>query len=164
MQRLSALLLCTALFFSCKQEKKDTAFDNGSAFEIVTIDWPQKYTINPEAQAIMNDWMEYMALDASFDALYTVENREDLSLVVEELIEKQKDLEKSIYPEAFDKPQIKSRQKMVKTFILKVKGDLFYRLDPHKSVLDLIAAYNAFRNQFNIIMNNSLPADLILDE
>lgn len=164
MQRISALCLCLMLFISCRQEEKGTALDDSSIFEISTADWPQKYTINPEAQTILNDWKEYNLLDTSFDALYTVENREDLSLVIEDLIEKQKELEKSTYPEEFDKPQIKSRQKMVKTFILKVKGDHYYRLDPQTSVLDLIASYNAFRNQFNIIMNNSLPSDLNLDE
>ncbi|HZJ20127.1 MAG TPA: hypothetical protein VFD35_07215, partial [Pricia sp.] len=64
----------------------------------------------------------------------------------------------------FDKPQVKSRQKVFKTYILKVKGDIFYRIDPQESVVEMIKAYNAFRNQFNVVVNNTLDTDLILEE
>ena len=40
--------------------------------------------------------------------------------------------------------------------MLKVKGDLYYRKDSRKSVIQMIDAYNALRNRFNIIVNNTL--------
>ncbi|NHF60497.1 hypothetical protein FK220_014170 [Flavobacteriaceae bacterium TP-CH-4] len=152
------------LISSCKQEQSETVASDTVSFEITTEKWPKKTALNAKAQSILNDWVEYKALETSFDVLYTVENREDLSLVIEGLIEKQKELESSEYPTPFDKPQIKGRQKMFKTFVLKVKGDLIYRLDTENSVLEMIAAYNAFRDQFNIIVNNTLDTKLILDK
>ena len=113
---------------------------------------------------ILKDWSEFDAVETSFDALYNVENREDLKLVIEDLIEKQKLLEASEYPEIFDKPQIKSRQKVFKTYFLRVKGNLEYRLDPQEPVLEMINAYNAVRNQFNVSLNNTLDTKLILGE
>jgi len=138
--------------------------NDASDYTISTEKWPNKLAVNAEAKTILNDWGEYNALETSFDALYTVENRDDLSLTIENLIEKQKELAASDYPEKFDSPQVKSRQKVFKTYILKVKGDLIYRTDPQESILQMLAAYNALRNQFNVIVNNRLDTDLILEE
>jgi hypothetical protein len=149
---------------SCKTEPKAIASSDISSFEIETADWPKKAAINPKARALVEKWTEFNSLETSFDALYTVVNREDLSLVIEDLIEKQKVLEASTYPIDFDKPQIKGRQKMFKTFMLKVKGDLYYRLDVQPTVKEMIDAYNAFRNQFNITVNNTLDTKLILEQ
>lgn len=120
--------------------------------------------INAKAQDILKEWVEYSAFETSFDALYNVANRDDLSLTIEDLIEKQNILEASEYPATFDKPQVKSRQKVFKTYLLKVKGDIFYRTNPQESVVEMIEAYNAFRNQFNVVVNNTLDTDLILEE
>ena len=70
----------------------------------------------------------------------------------------------SVYPAEFDIPQIKGRQKVLKTYILKTKGDLEYRLDPENSLKETIQAFNALREQFNVVVNNTLPEDLIKNE
>lgn len=149
---------------SCKENKGEIVANDSSANSISSEKWPKKSAINAKAQTILNDWIEYQAFETSFDALYTVENREDLSLTIDNLIEKQNDLAASIYPEEFNKPQVKSRQKVFKTYMLKVKGDLIYRTDPQESILQMLEAYNAFRNQFNVIVNNTLDTKLILEE
>ena len=92
--------------------------------------------------------------------LYTSEYAEDLILVTEDMIEKQKELEASSYPLEFDIPQIKGRQKVLKTYILKIKGDLEYRVNPEASLKEMIGAFNALRDQFNVVVNNTLPQDL----
>lgn len=84
-------------------------------------------------------------------------------MTIENIIEEQKLLEASEYPVEFDKPQIKSRQKVFKTYVLRVKGDLIYRLDPEKSVIEMINAYNTQRKQFNIVINSALDTKLILE-
>ena len=149
---------------ACKEEKKQEAEDGTSSYGVSTEKWPKKLGVNANAQAILNDWPEYMAFETTFDALYKVENKDDLALAIDDLIEKQKDLEASTYPPKFDIPQIKSRQKVFKTYMLKIKGDLYYRLDPEESIMQMFEAYNAFRNQFNVIVNNTLDTDLILEE
>lgn len=164
---MNKLLFIPLMFFmlsSCNQNKGDGQGDDSATVAIATEEWPEKSRINPKAGLILEGWTEYNDLDVSFDALYTVENREDLILVIENLIEKQKLLEASEYPEIFDKPQIKSRLKVFKTFFLKIKGNLEYRLDIDEPVVETINAYNALRNQFDVVANNTLDIKLILEE
>ncbi|SDM37735.1 hypothetical protein [Kriegella aquimaris] len=152
------------LFSSCKENKGPLVVEDNTNSIIATASWPKKAVINAKATDIIKDWPKFSAMDTAFDALYTVENPEDVKLVIENLIENQKLLEASKYPEVFDVPQIKSRQKVFKTYILKIKGNLEYRLDVEEPVLEMITAYNALRNQFNVIVNNTLDTKLILEE
>lgn len=164
MVRFILLILICISFTSCQEKKAELVSSDTSAYELSTEKWPNKLPVDAKAQDILKNWAEYNAFETSFDALYNVANRDDLSLTIEDLIEKQNDLETSKYPETFDKPQVKSRQKVFKTYMLKVKGDIFYRLDPQESVVEMMKAYNAFRNQFNVVVNNTLNTDLILEE
>ncbi|HUH47520.1 MAG TPA: hypothetical protein VLZ54_10235 [Arenibacter sp.] len=149
---------------SCKREK-------GQEIEVVVADTffsvdslPKPAPINDRAMAVINDWQEFKNLETTFESLYRVDNREDLTLVIEDLIEKQKMLEASRYPETFNKPQIKSRQKVFKTYVLKTKGNLAYRVGVKESTLEMVTAYNAFRNQFSVLVNSALDTNLILDQ
>lgn len=149
-------------FISCEGDKNKAISSDASGFEISTEKWPKRTVVSAKTNEILKDWSEYKAMEISFDALYTIGNTEDLSLVLEDLIGKQKALEESEYPEAFDKPQIKSRQKVFHTFVLKTKGDLIYRLDAKASVLQMIAAYNAMLDQLNSITGNTLDLNELL--
>lgn len=149
---------------SCKGNKEQATAGDTSAFEILTEGWPKKALPNSKTVEIIKDWEEFNTLQIGFDAIYNVGNTEDLSLVLEDLIEKQKALEESEYPETFNKPQIKSRQKVFHTFILKTKGDLIYQIDTQKSVLEMIEAHNSMLNQMNIITSNTLDLKKLLEE
>lgn len=164
MGKLFILCSISLLFFSCKENKGPLVVEDTADSTIATENWPKKTVINTKATDIIKDWPEFSALDTAFDALYSVENPEDVKLVIENLIENQKLLETSKYPEEFDVPQIKSRQKVFKTYILKTKGNLEYRLDVKEPVLEMITAYNALCHQFNVIVNNTLDTKLILEE
>lgn len=152
------------LFFSCIQDKKIAVTETIPDANFDTKKFPPKILINAKANELLQNWTEFNAFETSFDALYRITNTADLTMVIEDLIEKQKLLENSEFPELFKKPQIRSRQKVVKTFILKIKGDLEYKVDPKNSVLETIEAYNSFRNQFNVLANNTLDTELILNE
>ena len=164
MARLLTFGIIFLVSISCKEKKDEVVANDTAGYVITTENWPEKLAIKANAQTILIDWIEYNEIEKSFDALYTVENREDLSLTIDNLIERQKALAESTYPEKFDNPQVKSRQKVFKTYMLKVKGDLIYRIDPQESVLQMLEAYNALRNQFNVIANNTLDTKLILEE
>ncbi len=125
---------------------------------------PQRVVLNAKASEILKDWIEFNALNTGFDALFTVENEEDLALVLDDLVEKQKSLEDSEYPLTFDLPQVRSRQKVMKTFILKTRAAVEYRVDATEPAVEMMEAYNAMRNQFNVIVNNTFDAKLLLDE
>ncbi len=164
MRRLFFLGVVLLLLFSCKQEGQKVGEDTTSTLEIDSDAWPKRTAIDFKAKPTITAWKEFTELETSFDALYTVENTEDLSLVMDELEAKQKELAKSKFPEQFDIPQIKGRLTLFSTFLLKTKGDLHYRLDVQESVLEMINAYNALRSQFNVIVNNTLDTKLILEE
>ena len=152
------------LLISCKGDKNKVVVDENSSFEISTEKWQKKSSMSAKTKEEIKDWAEFNALQTSFDAIYSINNTEDLSLVLEDLIEKQKDLQKSTYPEAFNKAQIKSRQKVFHTFILKTKGDLIYRIDVQKSISQMIESHNSMLDQMNVITGNTLDLKKLLDE
>ncbi len=163
MYKFASAALVFFLVLSCKEGAKEVAGQEGSRYEISTEKWPKKAVLDPKVDAIIKDWPEFLAMDGRFDALYTVANKEDLRLTIDNIIEEQEVLEKSTYPKEFDTPQIKSRQKVFKTYALKVKGDLYYYLDPGASVNELIDSYNKLRQQFNAVVSHTFDAQLILD-
>lgn len=159
-----ALCIFFGWIVSCQGDKTQAAAADTSSFEIQTEAWPKKATPNAKTGEITKEWEAFTTLQIAFDALYNVGNTEDLSLVLEDLIEKQKLLEESDYPITFNTPQIKSRQKVFHTYILKTKGDLIYSIDVQKSVLEMISAHNAMLNQMNSMTSNTLDLKTLLEE
>ncbi|APQ17615.1 hypothetical protein [Maribacter hydrothermalis] len=164
MPKIIFFLIVILLIGSCKDANLETLKVQESKWETVTDSLPVKLNVDVKAQAILNDWKDYMVLERSFDKIYSTENREDFVLIVEELVENQKKMEEGIYPERFDVAQIKSRQKIFKTYVLKTKGDLEYRQNPKRSLVEMITAFNELRNQFNVIVKNTLPDELRANE
>lgn len=164
MRKVVVLITVMLALNSCKKNQKQLGIGDAVEQEFNMEKWPKKTVLTNEASKILEEWKEYTDFQSSFEGLYRIENNEDLALVIEDLIEKQKILAESTYPVEFDKPHIKSRQVALKTYILKTKGSLEYRLDLQQPVIEMIESFNAMNNQFNVILNNSFDANLILDE
>lgn len=158
------LLFALALIVSCKEKKAEEVIDEVVVVEINTKKLPKALSLNSKVTAEIENWAEYNAFETSFDALYKVTNKEGLAVVIEDLVEKQKLLAASKYPDVFNIAQIKSRQNVVKTYILKTKGSLEYDIDVDEPLKELAIAYNGYRNQFNVTVNYTLDTKLILDE
>jgi len=164
MKKLHFLGVVVLLFFSCNRMQKGEKIVEVASPEISSLEWVKKSTVNSKAAAILTTWPEYNAFDSSLDALYDGKNMQDIAIGIEDLINQQKLLLKSEYPEDFNVPQIKSRQKVLGTYLLKTKAHLEYGL-PIQEVLDeLLVANNAMRNQFNVTVNNPLNNSLTLEE
>ncbi|WP_303540032.1 MULTISPECIES: hypothetical protein [unclassified Cellulophaga] len=150
---------------SCSDTKKETVKEEQVADKITfnAKKLPKKIKLDPKVVAVLENWQEYKDFNAAIDGMYKAENDEDLRLTLDQIIDTQKKLEKSTYPEEFNKPHIKSRQTVIKTYTLKTKGAIEYSLDVLEPATELITAYNNFRNQFNIIANNTLDTNLILE-
>ena len=127
-------------------------------------DYPKPVETTPEVLAMVSSWPEFMAMENSFDVLKRASNTEDLKLAIDDLIEKEKALATGDYPETFNQLQVKSRQRLLRTFLYKVKGNLMDNRDINEGMEELINAYNVFKNQFNVISGNTLDAKLILNE
>ena len=117
------------LVISCKRNQNTELNDGDAEMEINAEDLPKRVVVNTKSNDILQNWPEFVAFDNRFDAIYNITNNEDLILLVVDLIEKQKQWEESTYPEAFDVAQIRSRQQVVKTYLLKIKSALDYRDD-----------------------------------
>jgi hypothetical protein len=164
MPKIILFLFAMMVVFSCKDAVSDSADVQESGWGVVTDSLPAKIKVDAKAQPILNDWLEFNALERSFDKIYTSEFREDFVLIVEELVENQKKMEEGEYPVEFDIPQIKGRQKIFRTYVLKTKADLEYRQDPKESIIQMITAFNNLRNQFNVVVNNTLSDELRTNE
>ena len=164
---MTKTLIIATIFFvfsSCKNDRGNDNTDADSVFDITTEKWPKKRVVNSKSSQILKNWPEFIALETRFDAIYSVENTEDLRLILEDLIANQKLMTDSEYPEPFDKAQIKSRQRVFQTFLLKTKGNLKYRSDVQQSTVEMIEAYNSLLNQFDVITNNTFDIKTLLDE
>ena len=161
MSKIIFFLLIVTLVTSCKDAAQENTTIRESRWEETTDSLPTKIRVDAKAQNILKDWLEYNTLEKSFDKIYTSENIEDFQFVVDELVENQKLMEEGEYPEKFNIPQIKGRQKLFKTYVLKTKGDLEYMQNPKESMKQMITAFNDLRNQFNVVVNNTLPDELL---
>ncbi len=164
MRSFHFLIVLAILLSACRGDGNNQLSDTDTVVEIDVKQLPQRSSINPRAMEILKDWKAFQEMETSFDALYRVANNEDLILVVEDMVLKQNELEDSEYPEEYDTPQVKSRQKVFKTFLLKLKAAVEYRNDVIPPAIEMIAAYNTFREQFNVTVNNTLNLNEILDE
>jgi hypothetical protein len=153
-----------ALAFGCKKQEKPEVFDDSKTEFVSFQNTPKTQKFNPQVEGILSAWAEFTSLQKSFDFMYRAANNEDLVLSIDDLLEKEKNLRESTYPKEFDKAQIKSRQKVLRTFLLKVKASLTENTDVNTPLKEMLTARNAFRNQFNIVVTNKLDTELILDE
>lgn len=164
MRKIMSILSLFLLLQACQESGKE-AKSSKEEVQFFSLDsMPGRVALNSKAANIVRDWREFNELESGFDALTTVANEEDLILVLEDLVEKQKRLEEGPYPVEFDIPQVKSRQKVMKTFIFKTRAAAEYRIDATAPAIEMIEAYNALKTQLNVIVNNTLDTELLIDE
>ncbi|MEP5430606.1 MAG: hypothetical protein ABJP86_15785 [Flavobacteriaceae bacterium] len=164
MRKLLCMVVVFTSFVGCKNDDGLPQEVDPEALVFNYQKMPKKFAINPEATAILEEWVEFTELTGSFDVLYKAKNNEDLILAIDDLIEKEKLLAKAKYPEPFDQFQIKSTQRVLKTYILKVKSSLLNHTDTTEPAIEMLVAYNAMRRQFNVIVNGQLDKKMILNE
>ena len=164
MRRLFFLALIGIFVFACETKVNEGEVRGRAIFELNQKAWPKKIPINYKIKSRLENWMEFTVLALSFDALENVNNPQDLTLVIDDLIEKQEALGKSEFPKDLDVPQVRGRLTVFKTFLLKAHSSLNYHKDVQESILEMIAAYNAFRNQFNIMAHNTLDTKMLVEQ
>lgn len=151
------------MFIACSEKKKNEEVVAESPDSFVFNGFKDEVEFGPNAQAIIGDWPEYMALQNSFSVLKRASNTEDVKLAIDDLIEKEKALGDAEYPVAYDKLQIKSRQQIFKTFLYKVRGHLNDGQKIEEPMKQLMDAYNALKGQMNRLVNNTLDTNQILN-
>ncbi|WP_136468702.1 hypothetical protein [Flagellimonas onchidii] len=164
MRKLSCWIAVLLLMAACKN--KDGVSEDVPEQELIFNyqKMPKKIGLDSTATALSEDWAEFKAFTGSFDVLYKAKNNEDLILAIDDLIEKEKFLAESTYPGILNDLQIKSRQRVLKTYFLKVKASILNNQDTTEPTVEMLEAYNIFLNQFKVVVNSQLDKKLILDE
>ncbi len=152
------------MFLSCKKKEAEVAEADDDRVFLTFQDMPKVAPVNENVKQILTEWKEFQELRSSFDVLFKATNSEDLTLAVEDLVEKEKALAESTYPTMFDTAKIKSRQRVFKTFLLKIQASVADRTDVYGPMKEMLLAYNAMRKQFNVIENNKLDLKSILEK
>lgn len=158
-------LCCSLLVFlnACKKEEKATEETPEETVFVSFQDMPDEPSMNDEAIQILSSWQEFKDLETSFQVLYQSSNNEDLALAINNVLEKEKILAESKYPALYDVPQIKSRQRVLRTFLVKVSASVTQQTDVNEPLEQMFSANNAWLNQFNVLVNNQLDINQILD-
>lgn len=160
-------LIYTGMFLfllACKNEGEVVVENTAESDFISFQNMPKKQQLNPKANEALAAWMEFKALESSFNVMFKAQNSEDLVLAINDLLEKETALSNSTYPKVYDLPQIKSRQRVLRTFLLKVKASLQQRTHIDEPIKQMLEANNALRKQFNVIVNNDLDIKILLNE
>ncbi len=164
MRKLLGILILFSVLGACKKTEKAIAEVENHELEFNYRKMPEKVSINPDATAIVEKWQQFKDLNASIDVLYKATNNEDLSLAIDDLIEKEKKMADGEYPKLFDTFQVKSRQRVLRTFLYQTKASILENQPTTEPTVKVLDAYNAMRKQLNVIMNSQLDKKLILDE
>lgn len=164
MARLCFISFYLLLVYGCRDAAETEVVAATAAENLKGAEFPEKTVLRPGVRDIVNGWTEFQELENSMQSLYRVENREELQLLLDDLIDNEKALAESEYPDLFNKPQVFSRQKVFKTRLLQVKANLEYRKETSTAVEDMIGAYNIFCNQFNVLLHSNLDTDLLSDD
>ena len=110
---------------------------------------PSPVALNAEVQRMIGPWSEFRDWSERMDVLLVTEGEEDILLLTEEILELVKVLEESTFPDMADRPSVRSRIKVVRTFLIQLEADFHYRQDHRFTVKRLAEAYNALRGQLN---------------
>ncbi|MGB5402745.1 MAG: hypothetical protein WBN13_02100 [Robiginitalea sp.] len=160
MTKIVILGMCLILAGSCKSPDQKEPQDEPSMIEAELQALPDLVPLSPQAQEIVNAWPEYTSLENRLAALRDVKNWEEMELLLEELDQICKQVEENAFPQPFEKPSVRSRIKVLRTYLGKLEAANYYRLDYQEPISELMDAINAIRQQFNVIVNNNLTPDV----
>lgn len=164
MAKISFFLLLALLLSGCRSSGDKAADSEGEAPPVEMQELPANVRIDPLAREVLDGWPQYQALERRMPGLAEAQNEEELKLVLEELDQICEQLEENPIPEPFERPSVRSRIKVIRTYLEKLEATLYYRLSYGEAMRELMEAYNALGSQFNVIVRNTLTPELFEDE
>ena len=159
--RFFIFILSLVVFVSCRQataEVEVAEVASQVAEDFPTL--PKLIRIHKFTKAKMVGWGPFNGLHEQMTALQEVFTREALVLKLEEVEAACRDFESAPFPVVFDRPAVRSRAKVVRTFIQKTQADLHYREDFAPDLIQVVRSYNALVRQLNQVGQEETPDDL----
>ena len=164
MAKISFFLLLGLLLSGCQSSGDKAVESAGEVPPVELQELPPAVRIDPMAREVLDGWPQYQSLERRMPGLVEAQNEEELKLVLEELDQICEQLEQNAIPEPFERPSVRSRIKVIRTYLEKLQATLYYRLPYEEPMRELMEAYNALGSQFNVIVRNTLTPELFEDE
>ena len=164
MRILSGLILWMLLLTACRQGDAPPVADALPEAAKDSLRLPPTIALSPEARAVAEGWATFNTLQQRMESVYRTRGAEDMELLLEDLVAACAELEASEYPEPFNKPSVRSREKVFRTFLQKTQADLHYRVDLQESLVQALEAYNALREQLNRVAVGDLDPSIFAHE
>ena len=125
---------------------------------------PAVVRLQPQARQVVEGWPEFAEFESRMGVLLQTQNQEELSIVLEELIENLSAFETASIPNPFDRISVRSRKKLIKTYLLKTQAALHYRTDHQAPLAEAVTAYNGLLEHFNHIVSSNLDPSIFEDD
>lgn len=119
--------------------------------------------LTSKADSLVGAWPEFMAYEAGLDIASRATTTQDLKLALEQLSDQEFKLENSIFPASFNVPQIKSRLRVLRTFILQTEGAIAKNDSLQEPINKLLKADNQLRRQLNITLKIEENEKVVLE-
>jgi hypothetical protein len=163
--RFFILILSIILVVSCRQAAVEAKADaevtglvSQEAAEFPTL--PKLISLHKFTEAKAVGWGPFQGMHQQMVTLQDVFTSEALALKLEEIETACRDFEAAPFPVVFDKPAVRSRAKVVRTFVQKTRADLYYREDYAPDLIQVVRTYNALLRQLNQVAQEESPEDL----
>lgn len=164
MSKISVFLIALLILSGCNTKAEEASDTPTAVSPPGELTLPATVQVDAGAREILDGWAEFRSLEDRMAILIETRDEEEMKLLLEELNQICQRLEESTFPEAFDQPSVRSRLKVIQTYLGKLDAALFYRLDYQEPLLELMTSYNALREQFNVIVRNTLRPELFDDD
>ena len=125
---------------------------------------PVVVRLQPQARQVVEGWPEFAEFESRMGVLLQTQNQEELGIVLEELIENLSAFETAAIPIPFDRISVRSRKKLIKTYLLKTQAALHYRTDHQAPLAEAVTAYNGLLEHFNHIVSSNLDPSIFEDD
>ncbi len=153
-------MLGILLLTACRQETPEAGNQSLPNAGQDSVPLPPTLALSAQVQDSIQGWAALANLQQRMESVYRTQEREELELLLEELVVACRELETSEFPVTFNRPSVKSRLKVIRTFLQRTQADLHYRLNPRESLAQAMVAYNAFREQLNRVAAENLDPTL----
>lgn len=165
---LYLILLVVFCCFSCKQRPaKELPFTTEPILETnqEIEEIPAFVKLSPEAQKEVDNWSLFVEMSQSFKGLVDLKKTEELTLKVDEILEKEAAVSKGAFPKKFNSPRIKSRLLVFKTYLLETQA-LFIETNVSDSQVKkqkvvLVKAFNGLVSQLSVILAPTIDESLL---
>lgn len=163
--RFFVLIFALSLCLNCRQAESEIPLEKAvqsdeAETKAAMPSLPKLIKLNKDAQDSVVSWGPFNGVFEKMLKLNEAYTNEALELKLEELETACKDMEAAPFPLLFDRASVRSRAKVLRTFIQKSRADLYYQNDVYPSLRQVVRSYNAFLKQINRIVQQETPDDI----